>query len=73
MLSIIQVISAIVLVVLILLQERSSGLSGLMGASDSSGGGGVYQARRGAERIIFAATIGSLVVFVGLSLVQLLS
>ena len=72
MLSLIQVAAAVILVVLILLQERSSGLSGLMGAGDSGGGGGVYQTRRGAEKIIFAATIGSLVVFTGLSVVQLI-
>lgn len=70
MVSFIQVVVAIALVVLILLQERSSGLGGLLGASEV---GGFYQARRGVERIIFAATIGCLVAFVGLSIVQLLA
>ncbi|MBS3903226.1 MAG: preprotein translocase subunit SecG [Anaplasmataceae bacterium] len=72
MISIVQVIIAIALVILILLQERSSGLSGLLGAGGGEGGG-FYQARRGAEKFIFAATIGCLVAFVSLSVIQLLA
>ncbi len=60
MISIIQIIIAVAIITLILLQERSSGISGLLGGE----GGGVYQARRGMEKIIFYATIVLVIVFV---------
>ncbi len=66
--SIIQIIVAIALIVLILLQERSSGLSGIFG-----GEGGFYHARRGLEKIIFQATVGLAVLFVGLAILQFLN
>jgi protein translocase SecG subunit len=67
--NIAQIIVSIVLVVLILLQERESGLSGLFGGGDM---GGVYQARRGVEKILFYATIVTIVVFVALSVINLI-
>ncbi|MCL4437439.1 preprotein translocase subunit SecG [Patescibacteria group bacterium] len=68
MILIIQSIIAIALIVLILLQERSSGLSGIFGGES---GGGVYQTRRGMEKIIFWATIVLIVILLALSIYQL--
>ena len=67
-LAISQVIVSIAIIVLILLQERSAGLSGIFGGD----GGAFYQTRRGMEKTIFAATIGLAVVFLALSIAQLL-
>jgi protein translocase SecG subunit len=66
-----QSIVAILLVVLILLQERSSGLSGLFAGTETSGG--FYHARRGLEKLIFRGTIALAVLFVALSVAQLLA
>ncbi|HDH31496.1 MAG TPA: preprotein translocase subunit SecG [Candidatus Wolfebacteria bacterium] len=70
LISILQIIISIVLIVLILFQERSSGLSGMFGG----GGGeeGVYQKRRGLEKLIFRATVILVILFAGLSLLNLL-
>ena len=68
MILIIQSIIAVALIVLILLQERSSGLSGIFGGES---GGGVYQTRRGMEKIIFWATIVLIVILLALSIYQL--
>ncbi len=67
--NIAQIILAIVIIVLVLLQERESGLSGLFGGGDM---GGVYQARRGVEKILFIATIVASVVFVVLAVLNLI-
>jgi protein translocase SecG subunit len=67
--NIAQVIVSIIVIVLILLQERESGLSGLFGGGDM---GGVYQARRGVEKILFIATIVSAIVLVALSIIALI-
>ena len=66
--SITQIIISVILIVLILLQERSSGLSGVFGGGE----GEFYQKRRGMEKLIFRATIVLVVIFAGLSLVNLL-
>jgi protein translocase SecG subunit len=63
-----QIIISVILVVLILLQERSAGMSGLLGGGDS---GGVYQTRRGLERIIFYGTIFLAIAFAVLAVTQL--
>jgi preprotein translocase subunit SecG len=65
---IVQIVIAVFLVLLILLQERSAGMSGLFGGGD---GGGIYQTRRGLERIIFYATIVLAIVFAALAVLQL--
>lgn len=67
-LAISQVIVSVIIIVLILLQERSAGLSGIFGGDSSS----FYQTRRGMEKTIFAATIGLAVIFLALSIAQLL-
>jgi protein translocase SecG subunit len=63
-----QIIIAIIVIVLILLQERSAGMTGLLGGGDN---GGVYQTRRGLERIIFYSTIVLVIAFAALSVTQL--
>lgn len=68
MLAIIQIILAIVIVTLILLQERSSGMSGLLGGD----GGGLYQTRRGFEKVLFYATIVACVLFIALAVYSLM-
>lgn len=66
--SIIQIIISIILIALILLQERSAGLSGLFGGGE---GGGVYQTRRGLEKVIFGGTIVLAIVFAALAILHL--
>ncbi len=68
LIPVIQIIVSVVLVVLILLQERSAGMSGIFGGGDS---GGIYQTRRGLERMIFYGTIVCAVIFAGLAIAQL--
>jgi len=69
LIPLIQIGISIAIVVLILLQERSSGgLSGIFGGDS----GGIYQTRRGFERILFRSTIGLAVVFVLLAVSQLI-
>lgn len=59
---------AVVLIILILLQERSAGLGGMFGGEI----GGIYQVRRGFEKLIFWSTIVLAVIFLALAVVQLL-
>ncbi len=68
LLSISEIIVSILIIILILLQERSSGLSGIFGGE---GGGGMYQTRRGIEKMIFMGTIALAVIFAALSILQL--
>jgi len=68
MTSIIYIIVTVALVTLILLQQRSAGMSGLFGGGE----GGFYQARRGLERFFFGATVVLGIIFVALSVWQLL-
>jgi protein translocase SecG subunit len=68
MISIIYILVTVALVTLILLQQRSAGMSGLFGGDS----GGFYQARRGLERFFFGSTVVLAVVFVALSIWQLL-
>jgi len=69
LISVAQLVIAIIITVLILLQERSSGLSGVLGGSES---GGFYQTRRGLEKIIFRSTVVLVVLFVALSILNLI-
>lgn len=55
------------LIIAILLQQRGGGLSSTFG-----GGMMEYSTRRGAEKIIFYATIGLAVLFLGISVARLL-
>lgn len=67
LIPILQIVISVVLIALILLQERSSGLSGIFGGE----GSGFYQTRRGLEKVIFAATIVLVIVFLALAILQL--
>lgn len=64
---IIQIIISIVLVALILLQQQSGGVGSAWG-----GLGGSYHTKQGAEKIVFWATIGCIVLFVALALANIL-
>jgi protein translocase SecG subunit len=64
MIATVQIVLSVAIIALILLQERSSGMSGLLGGE----GIGFYQARRGAEKIIFYTTIVLVIVFVVIAL-----
>lgn len=64
-LSIIQLVSAVLLIAAILIQSRGAGLGGVFG-----GEGGVYRTKRGAEKIIFIATIVLAVIFLGITAVN---
>ena len=57
-LKILQMIFAVLLVVVILLQQKGSGLGSAFG-----GEGNVYRSRRGAEKMLFYATIVLAVLF----------
>ncbi len=65
--TIVQTVFAVLLIVAILLQQRGSGLSGTFGGEGSN-----YSTRRGAEKIIFVATIILAILWIGVSVVRLL-
>ncbi|TSC82503.1 MAG: preprotein translocase subunit SecG [Parcubacteria group bacterium Gr01-1014_20] len=67
MITFFQIIISAAVITLILLQERSAGLSGIFGGD----GGGLYQTRRGWEKMIFRGTVVLVIVFVGLTIFQL--
>lgn len=67
-LKITQIIVSIILIVLILLQQRGSGLSSVFGGGEMSS----YQTKRGLEKIIFYLTIFFAVLFLGLSVLNLI-
>lgn len=68
LINIAQVIVSFIVVGLILLQERSSGIGGIFGGE----GGGMYHARRGLEKLVFAATVGFVIIFAAIALSHLL-
>lgn len=57
---------SILLIISILLQNRGAGLGGIFG-----GEGNIYRTKRGAEKVIFIATIVLAIVFFGLALTRL--
>ncbi|MEK7616177.1 MAG: preprotein translocase subunit SecG [Patescibacteria group bacterium] len=65
--TIAQTVLGALLIIAILLQQRGSGLSGTFGGESST-----YSTRRGAEKIIFTATIILAILFIGVSVVRLL-
>ncbi len=69
MFAIAEIVISVLLIALVLIQERSSGLSGVFGGSGDSS----YQTRRGAEKVVFIATVIAAVAFVALSIVKLLT
>lgn len=66
-LDVIQLISAVALVVVILLQNRGTGLGATFG-----GEGNVYRTKRGFEQVLFNATIVIAIIFLGVSLLNVL-
>lgn len=67
--SVFQIILAILLIMVIIIQQKGSGL----GAGFGGGGGGdtFYRTKRGAEKLLFYATIGLAVAFIVSSLIGL--
>ncbi len=61
------IVVSILLIITILLQQRGSGLGAAFG-----GEGNVYMAKRGAEKIIFWASIVLAVLFMALGVVRIL-
>ena len=61
-----QLIIAILLIASILLQQRGSGLGEAFGGSSA-----IFRTKRGAEKIIFKATIVLIVAMIGLALAAL--
>jgi len=67
LLLIVQIAISVTLVVLIMLQSQGTGLG------RSFGGGGVsYHSRKGLEKYLFAATIGLVILFTGLSVISIM-
>ncbi len=57
-LQIIQIIISVAMITIILLQGSNSGVGSVFG-----GGGGVSRTRRGAEKLLYQATIGLAIAF----------
>lgn len=64
--SIIQIILGILLIIVIIIQQKGSGLGSAFG-----GDMGFYRTKRGAEKLLFYATIGLSVAFVSAALIGL--
>lgn len=58
----VQIGLSVILILLVLIQSKGSGLSGVFG-----GEGNVYSTKRGAEKIIFTATIVVVILFFGVA------
>lgn len=65
--SLIQIILGVLLILVIIIQQKGSGLGASFGSSMS-----FYRTKRGAEKLLFYATIGIAVAFILSSLVGLL-
>lgn len=61
-LPIVQIALAVLMIIFILLQSKGSGLSGVFG-----GEGNVYRTKRGAEKVLFVATIVVTILFFGVA------
>ena len=59
-------ILAVLLIILVLIQQKGSGLGSLFGGDDA-----VYRTKRGAEKVIFIATIVIAILFFGLATANL--
>lgn len=64
--SILLPILAVLLIILVLIQQKGSGLGSLFGGDDA-----VYRTKRGAEKVIFIATIVIAILFFGLATANL--
>jgi preprotein translocase subunit SecG len=63
----VQIIVAVLLVVVIIVQQKGTGLGSTFGGGDLS----FYRTKRGAEKLLFNATIMLAVLFIVLSLIGL--
>ena len=66
-LSITEICSAVLLAITVLLQGKGAGLGAVFG-----GEGNVYRTKRGAEKVLFYATIVLGVIFVGAAIATLI-
>ncbi len=64
----VQIVLAVLMTAGVLLQQRGAGLGGAFGADSGAG----YNTRRGAEKILFNATIVFSVLFVTTSIITLI-
>lgn len=64
-LALIQIVLSVLLGVSVLLQHRGGGVGSLFG-----GGGEMYQTKRGAEKVLFWATIVLAALFLAVALLQ---
>ncbi|MBI2984946.1 MAG: preprotein translocase subunit SecG [Candidatus Kerfeldbacteria bacterium] len=62
---IVEIVLSVILVALILLQSKGSGLSNVFG-----GEGNIYSTKRGAEKVVFIATIITAALFFGIALIN---
>ncbi len=62
-----QIVVAILLMLAILLQNRGAGLSGIFGGS-----GGAFRSKRGAEKMLFTATIVLAILFFSIAFAGIL-
>lgn len=65
--TIVQIVLAVLLIALILMQQRGTALGGAFG-----GGNEFYGTKRGAERVIFTATIVVAILFLGVAIANVL-
>ncbi len=66
-LNIVQIVVSVILILAILLQVKGGGIGGIFGQAES-----VFRTRRGVERWLFLGTIILVVIFVVLSIVNML-
>ncbi len=66
-LNIVQIIVAVTLIALVLMQAQGHGVGGVFGGQPS-----VYQSRRGPERVIFNLTIAFAILFLLISLLNVI-
>lgn len=67
-LTIVQVLISVFLIASILLQQKGAGLGSTLGGGDGSN---VYSTRRGAEKVLFHATIVLALAFLAISLIRI--
>jgi len=67
-LNIVQIVVSVILILAILLQVKGGGIGGIFGQAES-----VFRTRRGVERWLFLGTIILVVIFVVLSIVNMLA
>jgi len=66
-LQILQIILSILLIIVVLLQKSEAGL----GSAFGGGGGNVYTTKRGADKVLFNATIVISILFFAVAIISL--